>query len=345
MSHDGVQPPGGRGAPRPADAGMRRQRRAAPAKLNLVLRVGAPDKSGFHPLASWMCTVGLADELTVAAGEGGDRGNALPRFELLGTAAATEGGTAADVPGDERNLVVRAAMELCRTAGVPAGGVRLTLKKSIPAGAGLGGGSSDAAATLLALNEVLSLGLDRPALSAVAAKIGSDVPFFLFAPSAACAGRGQVVTPTPAPSRARWAVLILPRGISLATPLVYRRFDELGPGRSAAALAEAPRDWPNWAALGSEELLRRLENDLEPAAFSLAPALGELRDRVERALQRPVRMSGSGSTLFTLYDDPVEARAAVGKAAVVPGDEVFRTAVAPLAPTLPVGGVRGMAEE
>lgn len=313
----------------------------APAKLNLVLRVGPAEANGYHPLASWMCTVGLSDELTVETAGGDSRppgGNvACPAFSLdPGDDATPEGRpSVASVPGDESNLVVRAAMEFGRATGVPVGGVRLRLKKRIPAGAGLGGGSSDAAATLLALNEALALRLTRSVLAATAAKIGSDVPFFLHAPSAACTGRGEIVSPTPPPTRARWALLLLPRRIALATPAVYRRFDQLEPARSPTDLARAPGDWAQWAELGSAALLSRLENDLEPAAFSLAPALGELRDQLERALQRPVRMSGSGSTLFTLFDSPGEAEAAVGKVAVPLLDRDVATAVAPLAPDLP----------
>jgi 4-diphosphocytidyl-2C-methyl-D-erythritol kinase len=182
--------------------------------------------------------------------------------------------------------------------------VRLT--KRIPTGAGLGGGSSDGARALQAVNRLWRT--DRPAdeLSAFAARFGSDLPFFLFGPSSVCTGRGEVVRPI-APPRPRWAVLVLPP-VHMPTPDVYRRFDELGLGRAQDVAGEP--GWAEWAQLDAARLLPRLVNDLEPAAFSLRPDLGELRQAIERTLGRPVRMSGSGSSLFTLYDTAEEASGA-----------------------------------
>jgi 4-diphosphocytidyl-2C-methyl-D-erythritol kinase len=184
--------------------------------------------------------------------------------------------------------------------------LRARLTKRIPTGAGLGGGSSDGARALQAVNRLWRT--DRPAdeLSAFAARFGSDLPFFLFGPSSVCTGRGEVVR-TVAPPRPRWAVLVLPP-VHMPTPDVYRRFDEMGLGRESDVAGEP--DWAEWALLDASGLLPRLVNDLEPAAFSLRPDLGGLRQEMERALGRPVRMSGSGSSLFTLYDTPDEAREA-----------------------------------
>jgi 4-diphosphocytidyl-2-C-methyl-D-erythritol kinase len=158
------------------------------------------------------------------------------------------------------------------------------------------------------------------------------VPFFVAAsfhgPSAACAGRGEIVRPLPPPAP-RWAVLVLPP-FGLATGDVYGRFDALRLGDDAAMAAEA--DWRRWATLRARELLPRLVNDLEPAAFSLSPPLAALRDEVERTAGRVVRMSGSGSSLFTLFDadEAEDARAAAEKIEVRHG---VAAVVVELAPT------------
>jgi 4-diphosphocytidyl-2C-methyl-D-erythritol kinase len=221
---------------------------------------------------------------------------------------------ACDPPGfpcDERNLVFRIAAAWAGQRDpasprlVPLQG-RLT--KRIPAGAGLGGGSSDGARALQAVNRLWRTDRSADELSAFAARFGSDLPFFLFGPSSVCTGRGEVVRPI-APPRPRWAALVLPP-VHMPTPDVYRRFDEMGLGREQD-VADEP-NWADWSQLNAARLLPRLVNDLEPAAFALRPDLGELREAVERRLGRPVRMSGSGSSLFTLFDAANEARDAAG---------------------------------
>jgi 4-diphosphocytidyl-2-C-methyl-D-erythritol kinase len=216
--------------------------------------------------------------------------------------------------------------------GVSYGRIAVALGKKIPVGAGLGGGSSDAARTLLALDaldvpdnrkdfsdrqalsgrQALSTGRAAEDLSAFAARFGSDLSFFIVGNgSAICRGRGEQVTPI-APPAARWAVLILP-GESMPTPAVYHRFDELRLGR--AEDVERDPDWNAWVKMPAEYLLGCLVNDLEAAAFAIAPRLGVLRVDAEQLLGRPVRMSGSGSSLFTLYDAEDEARDAAELAA------------------------------
>ena len=118
-----------------------------------------------------------------------------------------------------------------------------------------------------------------------------------------------MVSPVARPS-ARWAVLVLPR-LSMPTPDVYRRFDQLNLGREEDVNNEP--DWESWTKLSSWELLPRLVNDLEPPAFDIAPTLGQLRSRIERLVGRPVRMSGSGSSLFTLFDQQSHAADAAEK--------------------------------
>lgn len=296
---------------------------ACPAKINLHLRVGRQRADGFHPLLSWMCTVGLFDTLTLER----QSANAAGSIALSCDDPA--------LPCDQRNLVVRAGEAWLAERDARAN-YRVHLEKRIPAGGGLGGGSSDGARMLVALNILEATGASPTELAEFAARFGSDLSFFMFAPSAACRGRGELVEPLPAPLP-RWALLALPE-LAMPTPAVYRRFDELmerGGGAvrptdddgEVAILAEP--DWREWASLSAGPLLRQLQNDLEAPAFSISPALGALRADMEQSLQRPIRMSGSGSTLFTLFDAEHEARAAAGQVA---GAHAVRAVAVELAP-------------
>ncbi len=281
--------------------------------------VGPPREDGFHPLLSWMVTIGLFDILEIEQ-------SPRPGIELFCNWP--------DVPCDGRNLVWKAAAALADCAaeakdGSAAGKVGLTVRlhKRIPVGAGLGGGSSDGAFALVGVNEVLGLRRSREEMSRLAARLGSDLSFFLYAPSAICRGRGEMVTPLAAP-RAAWAVLILP-GYGIATPAVYRRFDEMRLGdRQAIELAP---DFGRWAQLDAQKLLPLLVNDLETPAFALEPRLRKLRDDAEQLAGRTVRMSGSGSSLFTLFDDEHEARTAAETVAGKTGANTIAVVVAPVA--------------
>jgi 4-diphosphocytidyl-2-C-methyl-D-erythritol kinase len=266
----------------------------APAKINLHLRVGRAE-SGFHPVVSWMSTVGLFDMLSIEAAQSGSVSLECDDPSL---------------PRDAGNLAVRAAHAMLQQAVIePRPGVHIRLEKRIPVGGGLGGGSSDAARVLLGLNRMWQLDLPIARLAQLGATLGSDVPFFLYGASGACTGRGEVVRPIARP-KPRAAVLVLP-GIVMPTADVYRRFDEMRTGERAPIGAEP--DFSRWAELSAGPLLARLANDLEPAAFALCPRLAESRQAVELSLGRPVRMSGSGSSLFTLFDEFDEAQAAAAR--------------------------------
>jgi 4-diphosphocytidyl-2-C-methyl-D-erythritol kinase len=263
----------------------------SPAKINLHLRVGRLASNGYHPLLSWMCRIGLFDTLELTPTDEG-------RMDMTCTDPS--------LACDGSNLVIRAAQAMLELAGDPRRrGLEIRLTKRIPAGGGLGGGSSNAATTLIGLNRLWNMNLDHKSLAEVALRLGSDVPFFLFGPSSVCAGRGEIVTPV-APPMPRWALIVLP-GWHLATPRVYRAFDDLEPGPAGALLDEP---WEAWSKLTAEQLLPLLANDLEPAAFSICPPLRALRELLETVLGRPVRMSGSGSSLFTLFDTPEQAESA-----------------------------------
>jgi 4-diphosphocytidyl-2-C-methyl-D-erythritol kinase len=265
----------------------------APAKINLHLRVGPPTADGFHPLLSWMATVGLFDNL---------------EFTLVDSPGVVLSCDDPAIPCDESNLIVKTAsaiLEMSRAADKSRSvrGVAAALHKRIPVGAGLGGGSSDGAFTLVALNRLLGLNYDAETLSEIAARFGSDLSFFLYGSSSVCTGRGEIVRPIARP-KPRYVVLILPV-IHMATPAVYRQFDAMGLG-DREALHNAP-DWRKWSTLDSLELLPLLVNDLEAPAFSISPRLAELHQAATSVAKRIVRMSGSGSSLFTLFDDLSEA--------------------------------------
>jgi 4-diphosphocytidyl-2-C-methyl-D-erythritol kinase len=213
------------------------------------------------------------------------------------------------VPGDETNLAVKAVRALeAHTGMLP--GVRIHLEKHIPHGAGLGGGSSDAAAVLRGLNELFSLKLPLATLGAAAAAIGSDVPFFLHGGVCDCTGRGETVTPLPDFS---WhpRVLLLKPPFGIPTPGIYRRWKD---SREVPGFLYAAQETPGGPLL----------NDLERPAFEKHPVLGTLKARllacggVTAAL-----MSGSGSTVFAILETHAEAAPIIEAARSEIGDEMW----------------------
>lgn len=266
----------------------------APAKINLHLRVGPADGSGFHPISSWMCNVGLFDNLT------------LEQTSSSGISFACNDPS---LPADSTNLVVRAAEAICREVKQVPSGLHIDLQKQIPIGGGLGGGSSDAARILLGIRRLWNLSIKGDRLNSVAASLGSDIPFFLHGSSSLCSGRGEVVIPMSRP-KPRWVLLILP-GLMLPTAQVYRQFDQMGLGAEQQSETESPVQ--QWADLSAGPLLARLINDLEKPAFALCPQLSTLRAEIEQKLARIVRMSGSGSSLFSVFDEFSEAESAAAR--------------------------------
>ena len=256
----------------------------APAKVNLFLEVPGKRADGYHEIATLMLAIDLADELDIAPDESG-------------ALSLTCDDPALTVGPD--NLVLKAASRLRAETGSKTG-ARIHLRKQIPWAAGLGGGSSDAAAALEGLNELWKLGLSPAALARIGAEIGSDVPFFLNGPAAWCTGRGEVVSPVPV-GRPLDLVLVKPP-VGLGTADVYRRLTvpaaPVDGAAAKAALANGDVD-----ALG-----RALFNRLQESAFELSPAVADAYDRVKAAGAAGCLMSGSGSCLFALCRSPSEAR-------------------------------------
>lgn len=266
------------------------------AKLNLGLRVFPARPDGFHDLETWMLRISWHDTLQVEAAD---------KLELQIT------GKSEGVPADpQKNLAGRAALALAKAAGMEPRG-RIILHKVLPAGGGIGGGSADAAATLVALNQFWKLNWEPTRLEEIAATLGSDIPFFIRGIPSLCTGRGEIMTPL-APQRPLFAVLLIPP-FGCPTKDVYQAFD-----RGVQHMpARPPTDWQKCAVASANELSELLVNDLEPAAFSVAPGLAALRERAAKILNRRVHLTGSGSTLFVLFD----SRAAADSSAVRIGEE------------------------
>lgn len=278
-----------------------------PAKLNFTLRVHPRRGDGYHDIESLVAQLEFGDELSgVRRGDG--------RFTLR---CDTPG-----IPTDDTNLVLRAARAF-QEAYPKVCGADFTLKKRIPVGGGLGGGSSDAAAALRILNHLAEWPCDRMGLMEIAARVGSDVPLFFCGPASVIRGRGEVVEPVRIAPPAY--VVLLVSNLQSSTADVYRQFDAMPPPE--AILPVAPHGLSGQPR-GAAALMDELFNDLEAAAFAVCPAVRELKDRVERLTSQSVRMSGSGATLYRLFDEARDADDFVGLLRGLDGLRCVRSAFA-----------------
>ncbi len=286
----------------------------APAKINVHLAVGPLRPDGFHELRTVYLAVSLFDTVTARPGEG---------LSLALSGEGTGAATGADaVPTDRRNLVWRAAELLAEHAGVPAD-ANLEIAKSIPAAAGLAGGSADAAATLVALDALWGTRADRSDLLALAARLGSDVPFSLLGGVALGTGRGEQLAPVLAGRAWHWVLGIA--GAGLSTPAVYAELDRLRAAGRVPEGAELLTAEPVIAALRSgpaAALAAALANDLQAPALALRPELRRALQAVTGAGALGALVSGSGPTVAALAPDHA---AAVRLAASLAGEGLFRT--------------------
>ncbi|MCX7750040.1 MAG: 4-(cytidine 5'-diphospho)-2-C-methyl-D-erythritol kinase [Candidatus Bipolaricaulota bacterium] len=265
---------------------MRTLQVLAYAKLNLVLRVVGRREDGYHLLQSLFCAVDWADELELTS---------IPRGIELEAPA--------ELGPPEGNLAYRAAQALVGEEGP---GVRIVLRKNIPVGAGLGGGSADAVAVLAGINRLHGLGKSPEELVRVGAALGADVPFFLGRSPAWVEGIGDRITPVDIPLPPAFLVLVPPFG--LPTAEVYRTYDGLGlPFSSPGRVPGVPP----------------FSNDLWPAAAHLRPELRALRELLEGLPSLGVGMTGSGSALFAAFPSRDEAEAARDGLRVPPGARLF----------------------
>jgi 4-diphosphocytidyl-2-C-methyl-D-erythritol kinase len=276
--------------------------RLAPAKINLGLAITGRRPDGYHELRSVFLRIGLTDTL---------RGRLAP--EAGADSLRIDGDDDCPVDG---NIVLRAAAVLRAWDGRDLPAIDFSLEKRIPMAAGLGGGSSDAAAALDLAADLWSLSLPRAERLEVAAELGADVPFFATQVDAALVGGiGDVLLRLPCPRGGAGILLVTP-SLRLSTAEVFEKYDAVASGRETHStgvvedLARALTEGLDGPGLEAHADRLRGANDLWPAALALTPELGGLRSQLERRLDRPVLLSGSGSTLFALYASQDEARAA-----------------------------------
>jgi len=269
----------------------------APAKINLSLKILDRRNDGFHELDTLIAPISLYDELRIDKGR---PGNGI-KFRCDDPS----------VPQGDENLAVRAAKAFFETTKIePA--ISIELKKKIPHGAGLGGGSSDAASVLLALNELFKAKLSREALTEMAEPIGSDVPFFLFQSAALCKGHGEMVSSVKL--KRQFSILLLKPAFAVSTAWAYSRWQD---SREIPGIRYVAQEWAD----------QNFVNDLERPVFEKFAFLAQLKmwllsqSEVGAAL-----MSGSGSTMFAVIRENADA-GSVAKRAKEALDPVLWTCV------------------
>jgi 4-diphosphocytidyl-2-C-methyl-D-erythritol kinase len=254
--------------------------KSSPAKVNLHLRVLRRREDGYHDILSLMQRISLSDEMTFAPRAGGI---------LLRCPDSA-------LPNDEGNIIYRAAAAFYARTGIPPG-IEITIRKRIPIAAGLGGGSSNAATTLMTLNEVSDHPLTREELMQAGAGLGADVPFFLFGNAAWASGIGDRLVPAP-PLPPLWFVLLNP-GFAVSTKMVYR---ELNLGLTNGSINYSiPRFYT------VDDVIGGLTNDLEKVTLRQHPVLGHFKTLLLENGARGALMSGSGPTVFGLFADEESA--------------------------------------
>jgi 4-diphosphocytidyl-2-C-methyl-D-erythritol kinase len=266
------------------------------AKLNLFLRVIGRRPDGYHEIESIFHGVSLADEMQIRSTD--DEGI---RIEMQGSS-----GPISEEIELENNLAYLAAQSLI-DRGITPTGLRIDIAKNIPIAGGLGGGSSNAAGVLVALNELWGAGLGSEDLNEVGASVGSDVPYCLVGGTMLATARGEKLTSLPSPTKVHFVLGI--SNVPLLTRDVYERWDHLGaePGDGSASMT---------LALGAgdpREVGQLLHNDLEPAAFSLRPELQDAKEAISNAGALGTALTGSGPTLFGVAADAEHAREIASK--------------------------------
>lgn len=266
----------------------------APGKINLSLGVGPVDDRGYHALATVFQAVDLYETITAT------------RAEALSLEVTSE--VAGEVPLDASNLALRAA-ELLREECALGEGAALHIHKQVPIAGGMGGGSADAAAVLVALDRLWGLDLGAERLRHLGARLGADVPFAMLGHTAL--GRGNGGDLTTVLTHGEWTWLLAVPGGHLSTPAVFRRFDEIVAQTGRVPSSHPGVDERQLQALSSGNialLADTLHNDLQAAAFALHPGLEPVVEEAERLGAPAALVSGSGPTVAVLVEDEAQAR-------------------------------------
>ncbi len=271
----------------------------APAKLNLFFEVLARRSDGYHEIETLMVPIGLYDTLTARVEPSG-----AVHLDCRWANGGSGSDSLGQLPAAENNLAFRAVTLLRQHAGVDLG-ISMTLAKRIPSASGLGGGSSDAAAALLAANEVWNLGYSRPQLGELGAKLGSDVPFFLGQGAAVCRGRGERIESQRGLTPLHVVVVRPPAGLSTAE--VYGKCEVANQPRRVAPLLAALQQ-------GNVRNLKKLVyNRLQPAAEILCPWVERLHRELAGQDCLANQMSGSGTSYFGICRHARHARRVAGR--------------------------------
>ena len=264
-----------------------------PAKVNLSLDVTSRREDGYHNLEMIMQTVKLFDTLTVICEESGK-----PEITISSNLSY--------VPNDERNLCYKAAKLFFDATGLSAK-VHIDANKKIPVGAGLGGGSSDAAGTLTVLNKLMGNPLTQDKLAAISKSIGADVPFFIYGGCMLAEGIGEILTPLPQLENITF--LIAKPNFGVSTPWVYKNLvlDSTTPHPNTKAVIEAIK------ANDLAALAKHAGNTLELVTLKQYPEISRYKEIMAKSGAVYSLMSGSGSAVFGVYDDPEKAKKALDK--------------------------------
>ena len=274
-------------------------RASAPAKVNLVFEVGQLASDGYHPVNSLFLALDLREELTLVKGEAGTgisiyvHGDSIPEAHID------------SVPTDHSNLVHKTAVFFAERLGKPTPNLQVDIHKRIPVAGGMAGGSADAAAMLVAMNEFMhqeqgTTKLSIEELAVIGAELGSDVPFCLYGGMAIGTGRGEVITPLEGLSfETNWLLCASSKGLS--TPTVFAAFDELGSQTQFTDLSDLSKT------TSAQQLGSRMANDLEQAAFSLMPTLSQQVTELEELGAIRAMVSGSGPTIAALFESEAKA--------------------------------------
>lgn len=256
------------------------------AKINLGLNIVARRADGYHNLETVFYPIGLTDVLEIVLAQGSE-------------STLTTYGNPVDCPV-EKNLVMKALRLMQQHYEVPE--VEIYLYKHIPDGAGLGGGSSDASSTMLMLNEMFNLGIEKDELARLAATLGADCPFFIYNHPMMATGIGDILTPINVSLKGLYLFLVKP-AVSVPTKVAYSR---VTPAPSVSCLeSDVAKSVAQWRGV--------VKNDFESSVFAAFPELSEIKAAIEKGGSLYASMSGSGSSIFGIFDDVNMAEKMRGK--------------------------------